>query len=556
MARDQKPPFLRSLRTRFIAFVGLTIAICLVASTLVTLKLHYQQLIKAKREKAQVLIDNTIRLFTHAPSTVGHGVIQSFFQAIGSHSDVRSARLIDKNGVILKSSKPDEIGIRFLYDNPPSTLTGDNTYYRIVDEGIIEHRARTEQREMRPGLVTIMQKPRDERWAFLPQIRPGRAYRHSRTLSATSPLNNLAGCGRCHREPVSGSLNIGLFLDDMNQSLQIVGTRLIMWAIVTMMLTGAVIGILFSKLVNSPLGGLIRTMRAVERGDLQTRAVLKHRDEIGLLGEKFNTMVEQLEVAQEEIHRYHKEQMERASVMASVGEMASALAHEIRNPLAGISGAVQVLRRNVEPDDPRHSVLSEIVEQIDRLAKAVSNILSYTRPHPLKLEMVMLNEVLSEAMAAFETQLRESNITVVREIQPGLSTVLVDPRQMQQVFMNLILNARKAMPNGGELRLGIYAGRKGERDVQIVEVGDTSPGLSPDRLEAIFKPFYTKKGGDTGLGLSAAQEIVSRHGGEITAHSEPDKGTVFVVTLPVDGPSKAGDSSATSRPHSAETGSC
>jgi signal transduction histidine kinase len=548
MARDPHPSFLHSLRTRFIAIVGLTVALCLGASTLITLKLHYQQLIETKREKAEVLKEGIAQLLARTSQSPAHTEIQHILKNMGRQSDIRTVRLIGSNDLILKSSQPDEIGLRFIMELPPTAVSEESTIYSVVDEGIIQRGQRLESGQIDRKIMAIVQRPRNEGWAFLPQVLTGRSHRHPRTFSATASIYDEVRCGQCHQEPVAAHINIGLSLEEMNWSLQIVGTRLLIWALVTTVLIGVVISILFSRQVNAPLSELIRTMRSVEKGDFQTRTTLQRKDEIGFLGDKFNSMVEQLEIAQEEIQRYHDEQMERASRMASVGEMASALAHEIRNPLAGISGAGQILRRDLKPDEPRYEVLTEIIEQVDRLARAVSNIIRYARFQPLQLERVSLNTVLAEALEAFESQLEESNVTAIVEEEPELPQVRVDPSQMQQVFMNLILNARKSMPGGGELNIRIHSGVKNDKEVQVVEFEDTSPGLPPEHLEEIFKPFYTKKSGDTGLGLSVAEKIVTLHGGTIAARSEMGKGTVFVITLPVDGPSQAADASYPSTP--------
>jgi signal transduction histidine kinase len=226
--------------------------------------------------------------------------------------------------------------------------------------------------------------------------------------------------------------------------------------------------------------------------------------------------------------------------------MARALAHEVRNPLAGISGAAQVLREDIEPDEPRHRVLTEILEQVDRLARVVSNILRYARFQPLKLEPVALDDVLTEALAAFEGHLQDQNITVHRTSEADLPQVRVDPGQIQQVFMNLILHASKSMPEGGAIKVGVAPGKDGEKEVQLVRFQDTGTEVPEERLEEIFKPFYTKTSGDTGLGLSVALRIVSLHGGKISALSEAGHGTVYTITLPVDGPTKTNRYTGTS----------
>lgn len=537
MKKSRQPSVLRSLRTRFILTVGLITALCLLTATLITLKLNYEQLIGAKREKAAVLQETITQLFVRA-APMGHREVQSVFESIGSHSDIRSVRLIGENSLILKSSHLDEIGLKFMLEDEPFPAPLENPIYSVVDEGTFQLLQQSEGGKLTPRTVAIVQRPRQGRWAFLPQIFSGLSHRYPRTLSATSSIYDAARCGQCHQKPMRASLNLGLSLQETNWSLQTIGTRLLFWTLLTTVLVGVVISMLFSKLVDQPLSELINTIREVEAGDLKARTELKRRDEIGFLGDKFNTMVERLGMAQEEIQRYHEEQIEQASKMASVGEMARALAHEVRNPLAGISGAAQVLREDVEPNEPRYRVLSEILQQVDRLARVVSNILRYARFQPLKLERVALDDILTEALAAFEAHLQDRNITVLRDSEADLPQVLVDPGQIQQVFMNLILHASKSMPEGGAIRVGVTSERGAEKEMQLVRFHDTGTEVPEERLEEIFKPFYTKTSGDTGLGLSVAQRIVSLHGGKIGARSEAGRGTAYTIELPVDGPTK------------------
>lgn len=545
MKKSRQPSIFRSLRTRFILIVGLITALCLATATLITLKLNYEQLIGAKREKAAVLQETIAQLFLRA-APMGHKEIQSLFQTVGSHSDIRSVRLVGEDARILKSSHPDEIGLKFMLEDEPFPAPLENPIYSVVDEGTFQLLQQSESGQETRRTVAIVQRPRQGRWAFLPQVFSGLTHRYPRTLSATSSIYDAARCGQCHQKPVPASLNLGLSLEETNWSLQTIGTKLLFWTLLTTVLVGVVISMLFSKLVNRPLSELISTIRSVEKGDLQARTTLRRRDEIGILGEKFNTMVERLGMAQEEIQRYHEEQIEQASRMASVGEMARALAHEVRNPLAGISGAAQVLREDIEPDEPRHRVLTEILEQVDRLARVVSNILRYARFQPLKLEPVALDDVLTEAIAAFEGHLQDQNITVHRTSEADLPQVRVDPGQIQQVFMNLILHASKSMPEGGAIKVGVAPGKDGEKEVQLVRFQDTGTEVPEERLEEFFKPFYTKTSGDTGLGLSVAQRIVSLHGGKISALSEAGHGTVYTIALPVDGPTKTNRHTGTS----------
>jgi two-component system, NtrC family, sensor kinase len=226
-----------------------------------------------------------------------------------------------------------------------------------------------------------------------------------------------------------------------------------------------------------------------------------------------------------------EEQLQISEKMASIGLLAAGVAHEVNTPLTGISSFTQMLLQNAEPDDPRTKVLEKIERQTFRAAKIVNGLLNLARPAQVDSGPIDLHAVISDVLSLLEHQLRNGRIQVRKELQAPGPIVQAIEYKLQQVFLNLFLNARDAMPRGGWLTIATSAGGDG---MVVVEVSDTGSGIPPDQLSRIYDPFFTTKdiGKGTGLGLSITYGIVQEHGGTITCDSTVGKGTRFTLTLP------------------------
>jgi two-component system NtrC family sensor kinase len=226
-----------------------------------------------------------------------------------------------------------------------------------------------------------------------------------------------------------------------------------------------------------------------------------------------------------------EEQLQISEKMASIGLLAAGVAHEVNTPLTGISSFVQMLMQGAEPDDPTTKVLEKIERQTFRAAKIVNGLLNLARPAQVDSGAVDINVVINDVLSLLEHQLRNGRIQVRKELQPVAPFVQGIEYKLQQVFLNLFLNARDAMPKGGWLTITT----RSADDTAVVEVRDTGSGISPDQLSRIYDPFFTTKdiGKGTGLGLSITYGIVHEHGGTITCDSAPGQGTRFTLTLPL-----------------------
>lgn len=222
-----------------------------------------------------------------------------------------------------------------------------------------------------------------------------------------------------------------------------------------------------------------------------------------------------------------QEELIRAQSLAAVGELAATVAHEVKNPLAGISGAVQVLRDLMPAGDPRQEVVAEILAQIRRLDGIVRDLLVFARPATPIRQTMEVGESLTRTWALLAPQAEATGVRFSLEGADGIR-VSADPQLLQQVWINLFQNAIEAMPKGGTLRVAVTAGPP----VRI-EIRDTGVGLDPAYAKNIFKPFFSTKARGTGLGLAISRKIVEAHGGTIRLESAPGQGTQVTVEIPV-----------------------
>ena len=296
----------------------------------------------------------------------------------------------------------------------------------------------------------------------------------------------------------------------------------------------AVLLVALAVLIQGPLVELNEKIARLREGDLFVSVEFAGRnDEIGELGRHFNEMVEQLRAGREEVERLHRTQMTRAEHLATLGELAAGLAHEIRNPLAGIAGVVEMIGRDLPAGSPSREILQEVQEEVRHIQKLLSELLQYARPRPPQILSSDLNATAEHAVAIAQQQVLSRPIEITFAPDKALPPVEHDPAQIQQVIVNLLLNAIQAIEGTGCIRVALSA-RDG---CAIVRVSDTGRGISPSQLPNIFRPFFTTKGQGTGLGLSLARNIVAEHRGRIEVSSTPGQGAEFAIWLPLGGSS-------------------
>ncbi|MBN1918679.1 MAG: hypothetical protein JW889_12285 [Verrucomicrobia bacterium] len=253
--------------------------------------------------------------------------------------------------------------------------------------------------------------------------------------------------------------------------------------------------------------------------------------------------VDELARMQDQIKRHELErQVQQAEKLASIGQLAAGLAHEVGTPLNIISGNAEYVLMHMGESDPRRAELKGIIRETERIAGMIRRLLDFARPKPLKIERLDLNEVVRETAGVLARQAEKAGVTVELQLDAARSAAVSGDRgQLEQVFVNLALNAIQAMPDGGSLVISIRRSRRrlpdGESEpAAVVAFKDTGEGIPAKNRRLIFEPFFTTKaaGQGTGLGLAVSKRIVEDHGGEIGVTSRAGKGATFTVRLPLD----------------------
>lgn len=282
--------------------------------------------------------------------------------------------------------------------------------------------------------------------------------------------------------------------------------------------------------IQRPLIELQEKIVEVGEGDLSaTVRFAKREDEIGDLGRNFNRMVAQLRESREEIERLHRTQMSRAEHLATLGEVAAGLAHEIRNPLAGIAGVIDVVARDLPASSPARVVIKDVRQEISQINHIIGDLLQTARPHRPQMRRSDLNVTVEHSVMLARQQALSKPIEILLHKNPDLPEVEHDSDQIHQVLLNLLLNSIQAIESAGKIVVKLEA-RNG---LIAISISDTGKGISSQDLPNIFRPFYTTKGNGTGLGLSLARRIVEEHEGRIEVTSSA-KGTTFTVLLPIE----------------------
>lgn len=281
--------------------------------------------------------------------------------------------------------------------------------------------------------------------------------------------------------------------------------------------------------VRKPMLELEDRIERVAAGDLYATVNFARRnDELGDLGRNFNAMVSELRESREEIERLHRTQMSRAEHLATLGEVAAGLAHEIRNPLAGIAGVMDIVGRDLPATSPARDVLKDVREEVLRINRIVTDLLDTARPKPPNFIKSDLNATVEHAVLFARQQGASKPIKVHCIKSPELPEIEHDTGQIHQVILNLVLNAVQALDGPGTVTVAVSA-NNGEA---VIEVKDTGPGIAAETLPNIFRPFFTTKGHGTGLGLSLARRIVEDHNGTLKVSSKIGQGTTFTIAIP------------------------
>ena len=359
-------------------------------------------------------------------------------------------------------------------------------------------------------------------------------------ITAYEPIRDLMG-------NIIGILYVGVLkqpFDDVLQrtlvtflSIALLGILLIVFA-----------SIFLARRFSSPLTQLQGISKQIADGNYTHDFVVRGPVEIEQLGRSLNVMSQQLETEKRELEEWAttlekkvgeraeemkkiNSQLFRSEKLASLGKLAAGVAHEINNPLTGILTNSSLLLEDLPPDDPRREDVEVMVHETIRCREIVKRLLDFARQTKPQKRLADINALIENIILLVRNQTSFRNILIEKQLHDGLPEILVDPDQIQQVFVNIILNASEAMTKGGTLTIKSAVTAGGQ--CLMISLADSGAGIPEEVRERIFDPFFTTKEHGTGLGLSISYGIVEQHGGTISVESSPGNGSTFIIQLPV-----------------------
>jgi two-component system NtrC family sensor kinase len=342
---------------------------------------------------------------------------------------------------------------------------------------------------------------------------------------------------RDFRNNVVGMMYVGV-RETIFDSLVVAFNTRAAWIAFVCILVAAVIAIPIARLITQPIVLLVDANRRLGKGDMNVRVESTGKGEIALLGRSFNAMVETLQKTEKELLQQAK--------LASVGQLAAGVAHELNNPLGTILLYSDMMFKEAPEADPRREDLKMIISEVKRCKTIVADLLNFARQHELLAQEVDLHALLEEVIRKARARTRYEKIEIENQLDPNLPPIQADAAQLQQVFVNLFSNSAYSMEYAGKIT--VCAVPVEPQSVEI-RVSDTGSGIPPENLGKLFTPFFTTKpaGKGTGLGLSIVYGIIKLHRGQISIQSQVGRGTTVVITLPVRLPEGSSNQVASSK---------
>lgn len=455
--------------------------------------------------------------------------VYKMIEEVSGQKGVENIRLLDKDGIINFSTEKNEIGTRV-----DSNAEGCNGC----------HAAQT----------PLMKAPSFARSRIF--FNAG----GEEILGVTKEINNQESCytAECHfhskEAGLLGVLDVHVSLADMKKRIAVSRNETIFFTFILLLTLSLCLFWLIQKQINRPVTNLLEQTKKLKEGQLDSRITELRNDELGELAFAFNDMTDNLQKAQEELKGWgftleekveertrEIEQMQsqliQSAKLASLGELTAGIAHEINNPLTGILMFSTLVSKDPKLDESLKPNMETIQGETKRCAGIVQNLLDFSRHSSPEKAYCSLAAIIEGTLKVTATQNRFGNILIIRDYDENLPEVYADAGQLEQVFINMILNAGHAMTDGGSLTIST---QRTEKDTIQIRLKDTGSGIPQEIQDKIFDPFFTTKSRSrgTGLGLSISYGIIKNHGGDIVVNSRQGEGTTFTITIPIDNNSK------------------
>ncbi len=358
--------------------------------------------------------------------------------------------------------------------------------------------------------------------------------KHNKNIQVFYPIYNEKACYRCHgtKNTLLGLLYAkvstnryntaftGLLSDWFTMSVIIVSILIFSIWLITMIV------------IEKPVEELVNTLKNASEGNLSVRSDFHENDELGFLSEQLNIMLDRLAYKEAETRKMTELQIRQMDKLASLGEISLSLAHEIRNPLAGISGVLQVFKEDFVTDGERAVIFDQIMAQIGKIDKLVGDMLRFSKFPTHDITKFNINESIKTLKQLLNPQASSNHVNIQLSLHIGIPDIMADKDALEQVFINLMLNAIQSMDGGGTLEVSTeFIDKFGEPYI-LIKVSDTGKGIPVNIRNKIFDPFFTTKGNGTGLGLAISLSVISAMNGNMTFETEEGRGTTFFVRIP------------------------
>ena len=471
-----------------------------------------QRLLLGDLERSANQLSATIKSSTRDDMMLNRPqAVQGIISTIGAQEGIEKVRIFNKEGRIILSTDPGDAG-------------------KMVDK-------KTEACYM----CHTADQPL-ERVPISQRVRIFKTALGVKTFGIIDPIYNEKGCWQssCHAHPknqtVLGVLDITMSMAEVERAARDGQARLVTFALIAVATTGLMIYWLVGRIVLQPVRRIVAVTRKVADGDLSQKVDVRTSDEIGKLGESFNDMMQKLADAQR--------QLLQANKLASVGRLAAGVAHEINNPLTGVLTYSSFLLKRAGKDSELKEDLEVIVRETKRCREIVKGLLDFSRQSVSERRPVPVNDIVHDACRIVKNPLSTQKTSIVLKLEESLPLIHADASRMQQVLVNLLVNAGDAMPEdaGGTITVttdlvedaGLGGVGEGPKAAVRIRVADTGSGIEAKDLDKIFEPFFSTKGTrGNGLGLAIVWGIIEGHGGRLTVDSEVGKGTTFTILVPV-----------------------
>ncbi|MCW8872505.1 MAG: ATP-binding protein [Xanthomonadales bacterium] len=527
----------RSLRFKvgFYLVIALSLAVLLFTFMVVhnSREQMLQQAISHAAQLSEVVIKST--RFAMLQNQPHH--VDRIIGDVGAQQDIDRVRILSKNGTVVHSSKPGEIGKMI-------DMEAESCLACHLDE---ESRAASPM-VGRPRIFT------DERG--------------QRMLGSTAVIRNEPNCSNsnCHAhaedQAVLGVLDIVYPLEQIDATMRKSTITMVVLSLGFVLLAAVLVGLLVQSAIYQPLSDLQDGAARLAAGDLEHLIPVRSHDEFGQLAEAFNSMMKALRSSRVELEEWghtleqkveeatrelHVAQAEaaRGEKLASVGLLAAGIAHELNNPLTGVLTFSTLVRKQVPDGSPEAEDLDLVIQETRRCAGIIRRLLDFAREKAPEKSYADLNQLIEKTVQLVSQSAQAADIEINMDLDPALPTVWMDDNLVEQVIMNMLVNARHSIQGGGRITIRTRLREDHRRsassaapDTKVeITIADTGCGIAPENLQKIFDPFFTTKGvgKGTGLGLSVSHGTIEAHGGTIEVESTVGEGTEFRIYLPLQG---------------------